>query len=136
MPAFTPFLTESLPIRRLGIVTQATATFWCDDRDPAQAHLPKGRLVPVTFPVQIPLGNGWRLQHASPTTGQLVTQNSLLKLFHGLESYNIRLSTFSLYNVGLLESFATSFTSRPIGGLVSGIARGHRWQHHVTGRLA
>jgi hypothetical protein len=120
MPVSIPFLTEGLPIRRLGIVTQATATIWRDDRDPMQAQLPKGRQVLVTFPAQIPLGNGWRLQHASPTTGQLVTQNSLLKLFHGPQSSSIRLSTFSLYNVGLLESIAAVFTSRPIGGLVSG----------------
>jgi hypothetical protein len=76
--------------------------------------------VPVIFPAQIPLGNGWRLQQASPTTGQLVTQNSLLELFHGPQSSSIRLSTFSLYNVGLLESIAAVFTSRPVGGLVSG----------------
>jgi hypothetical protein len=120
MASSIPILTEGLPIRRLGVVTQATATIWRDDRDPAQAQLPKGRQVPVTFPAQIPLGNGWRLQHASPTTGQLVTQNSLLKLFHGPQSSSIRLSTFSLYNVGLLESIAAVFTSRPVGGLVSG----------------
>jgi hypothetical protein len=120
MPAFAHLLTEGLPIRRLGIVTQATATIWRDDNDPTQANEPKGRVMPVTFPAQILLGNGWRLQHASPTTGQLVTQNSLLKLFHGPQSSSIRLSTFSLYNVGLLESIAAVFTSRPVGGLVSG----------------
>jgi len=43
-----------------------------------------------------------------------------LELFHGPQSSSIRLNTFSLYNVGLLESIAAAFTSRPVGGLVSG----------------
>lgn len=120
MPAFPPLLTESLPIRRLGVVTQATATIWRDERDPYAVDKPEFHLVPVTFPAQIPMEGGWRLQHGSPTTGQLVTQNSLLELFHGSESSNICLNTFNLYNVGLLESIAAVFTNRPVGGLVSG----------------
>jgi hypothetical protein len=112
MPTPLPFLTEGLPIRRLGIVTQATATIWRDDNDPAQAHLPKGRLVPVTFPDQIPMGNGWRLQHASPTSGKLVSQNWLVSLFHDpLYKPSLRLHTFSMYNIGLLDSIAAVFDS-------------------------
>ena len=112
MPTPASFLTEGLPIRRLGPVTQATATIWRDDNDPAQAQLPKGRLVPVTFPDQIPMGNGWRLQHASPTTGQLVSQNWLVSLFHDpLYKSSLRLHTFSMYNIGLLDSIAAVFDS-------------------------
>jgi hypothetical protein len=110
MPAITPFLTEGLPIRSLGIVIKATATVWRDDNDPNQAHLPEGRVVPVIFPDQIPLGNGWRLQHASPTTGQLVTENALLSLFHdSLYQDAMCLHTFNMYNIGLLDSIATVF---------------------------
>jgi hypothetical protein len=103
-------LTEGLLIRRLGTVTQATATIWRDDSDPEQAHLSKGRLVPITFPDQIPMGNGWRLQHLSPTTGQLVSQNWLVSLFHDpLYKPSLRLHTFSMYNIGLLDSIAAVF---------------------------
>jgi hypothetical protein len=120
MPAFAPLLTESLPIRRLGVVTQATATIRRDDKDPYAADKPERRPMPVTFPAQIPFEGGWRLQHASPTTGQTVTQNWLVDLFHGPQAQNLSLNTFSLYNVGLLESIAAVFTNRPVGGLVSG----------------
>ncbi|MBO2009903.1 hypothetical protein [Hymenobacter negativus] len=120
MSALPPLLTEGLPIRRLGIVAQATATIWRDDNDPQAATKPESYLVPVTFPAQIPLEGGWRLQHASPTTGQLVTDNALVDLFHSSDYQNIRLNTFSLYNIGLLESIAAAFTDQPVGGLVSG----------------
>ena len=110
MPAFAPLLTEGLPIRRLSGVTQATATIWRDDNDPAQAELPKGRLLPVTFPAQIPLGNGWRLQHASPTTGQLVTQNWLVEMFRDpIYKNSLCLHSFDLRNTGLLDSIASVF---------------------------
>jgi hypothetical protein len=110
MPAFAPLLTEGLSIRRLGIVTQATATIWRDDRDPAQANEPEGRLLPITFPDQIPLGNGWRLQHASPTTGQLVTQNWLVELFRDpIYKNSLCLHSFDLRNTGLLDSIAAVF---------------------------
>jgi hypothetical protein len=120
MSAFAPLLTEGLPIRRLGIVTQATATIWRDDNDPYAVGKPEFHLVPITFPAQIPFEGGWRLQHASPTTDQTVTQNWLVELFHGPQAQNLSLNTFDLYNVGLLESIAAAFTSRPVGGLVSG----------------
>jgi hypothetical protein len=121
MPVSIPFLTEGLPIRRLGVVTQATATIWRDDNDPTQANEPEGRPLPVTFPAQILLGNGWRLQHASPTTGQLVTQNWLVELFRDpIYKNSLCLHSFDLRNIGLLESIAAVFTSRPVGGLVSG----------------
>ena len=110
MPSFAPLLTESLPIRRLGVVTQATATIWRDDRDPAQAQLSKGCLAPITFPDQIPLGNGWRLQHASPTTGRLVTQNWLVELFRDpIYKNSLSLHSFDLRNTSLLDSIAAVF---------------------------
>ena len=120
MPAQPPRLTEGLPIHRLGIVAQATATIRRDDKDPYAVDKPERRPMSVTFPAQIPFEGGWRLQHASPTTGQTVTQNWLVELFHGPQAQNLSLNTFDLYNVGLLESIAAVFTSRPIGGLVSG----------------
>ena len=123
MPPLPPILTEGLPIRRLGTVTQATATIWRDDTDPDSAGKPEGRQVPVTFPAQIPFEGGWRLQHASPTTGQLVTQNWLVDLFHSSQAQSLILNTFSLYNVGLLESIATAFTDTPSAGLVDGSLR-------------
>ncbi|GAA4056219.1 hypothetical protein GCM10022409_49390 [Hymenobacter glaciei] len=120
MPAPPPILTEVLPIRRLGTVTQATATIWRDDTDPHAAGKPEGRQVPVTFPAQIPLEGGWRLQHASPASGQLVTQNSLVSLFHSAQHSSLRLNTFSLYNIGLLKSIAAAFTNQPYVRLMHG----------------
>jgi len=110
MLATTDFLVEGLPIRNLGVVPKATATVWRDNADPEQAHLPEGRLVPVVFPNQIPMGNGWRLQHASPTTGQIVTENALVSLFNDpLYQDSISLHTFNLYNIALLDSIAAVF---------------------------
>ncbi|GAA4056169.1 hypothetical protein GCM10022409_49330 [Hymenobacter glaciei] len=120
MPAPPPILTEDLPIRRLGTVTQATATIWRDDTDPDAAGKPEGRQVPVTFPARIPLEGGWRLQHASPTSGKLVTENAFVDLFHSPKASNLRLNTFSLYNIGLLKSIATAFTSQPYVSLMYG----------------
>ncbi len=118
-----PILTEGLPIRRLGIVTQATATIWRDDTEPYAVGKPEGRQVPITFPTRIPFEGGWRLQHTSPTTGQLVTENAFVDLFHSAQHDNIILNTFSLYNVGLLESIAAAFTDKPSAGLVDGSLR-------------
>ena len=115
-----PLLTEGLPIRRLGAVTQATATIWRDDKDPYAVGKPEFHLVPVTFPAEVPMEGGWRLQHVSPTTGQLVTENALLKLFHSPDHDNLRLNTNSLYNIGLLESIAAAFTDQPSAGLKYG----------------
>jgi hypothetical protein len=115
-----PLLTEGLPIRRLGVVTQATATIWRDDKDPYAIDKPEFHLVPVTFPAEIPMEGGWRLQHASPTTGQLVTENALLKLFHSSDHDHLNLDTFSLYNLGLLKSIAAVFTNQPFTGLEHG----------------
>ena len=123
MPASLPLLTEGLPIRCLGTVTQATATILRDDTDPYAADKPEGRQVPVTFPARIPFEGGWRLQHASPTTGKLVTENAFVDLFHSAQHDNIILNTFSLYNVGLLKSIAAAFTDKPPTGLVDGSLR-------------
>ena len=123
MPIPLPLLTEGLPIRRLGVVTQATVSIRRDDTDPYAVDKPERRLMPVTFPTRIPLEGGWRLQHASPTTGQLVTQNWLVDLFHSPQAQSLILNTFSLYNVGLLESIATAFTDTPSAGLVDGSLR-------------
>ena len=120
MASTIPLLTEGLPIRRLGVVTQATATIWRDDNDPYATNKPEFHLVPVTFPAEVPMEGGWRLQHASPTTGQLVTQNSMLGLFHGPNHDNLNLDTFSLNNIGLLKSIAAAFTNQPFTGLVNG----------------
>ena len=116
----TPLLTEGLPIRRLGVVTQATATIWRDDTDPYAVGKPEGYLIPFMFPTEVPMEGGWRLQHASPTTGQLVTENALVDLFHGSNHDNLNLDTFSLYNIGLLKSIAAAFTSQPFTGLKYG----------------
>ena len=62
---------------------------------------------------------GWLLQHYSPTTGQIVTENALLDLFHGPRHANLQLDAFSLYNIGLLESIAAVFTDKPSAGLVN-----------------
>ena len=43
-------LTEGLPIRRLGVVTQATASIRRVAAHPAIAQSPERYLVPVTFP--------------------------------------------------------------------------------------
>ena len=123
MPVPPPILTEGLSIRRLGLVTQATATIWRDDTDPYAVDKPEGRQEPVTFPARILMEGGWRLQHASPTTGKLVTQNALLKLFHGPQNSSLRLNTNNLYNVGLLESIAAAFTDTPSAGLLYGSLR-------------
>lgn len=120
MPVPIPLLTEGLPIRRLGAVTQATATIWRDDKDPYAVGKPEFHLVPITFPAEVPMEGGWRLQHVSPTTGQLVTENALLKLFHSPDHDNLRLNTNSLYNIGLLESIAAAFTDQPSAGLKYG----------------
>ncbi len=119
MPNPPPILTEGLTIRRFGIVTQATATIWRDDNDPYAVGKPEDRKVPITFPTRIPMEGGWRLQHASPTTGKLVTQNWLADLFHSAQSTNLKLDAFSLYNIGLLESIAAVFTDNPSAGLVN-----------------
>ena len=116
-------LTEGLPIRHLGIVTQATATIWRDDTNPYAADKPESRQVPVTFPTRIPLEGGWRLQHTSPTTGKIVTENWLVDLFHSPNVNSLRLNTFRLYNIGLLESIATAFTSQSYTGLLDGSLR-------------
>ena len=56
------------------------------------------------------MGSGWRLQHASPTTGQLVTQNWLVELFHNMVyKPSLRLHSFSMRNSGLLDSIAAVF---------------------------
>jgi hypothetical protein len=109
MSAPIPMLTEGLPIRRLGVVTQATASIRRVATHPATAQSPERYLVPVTFPTQIPMESGWRLQHSSPTTGQLVTQNALVDLFHGPLHQNISLHSFELRNTGLLDSIAAVF---------------------------
>ena len=123
MPTPPPILTEGLPIRRVGFVTQATATIWRDDANPYTKDQPESRLVPVTFPTRILMGGGWRLQHASPTTGKLVTQNSLVDLFHSMQRINLRLNAFSLYNIDLLESIAAVFTDKASAGLLHGSLR-------------
>ena len=123
MPIPPPLLTEGLPIRRLGIVTEATVSIRRDDTAPHAAGKPERRQIPVTFPAQIPLEGGWRLQHASPTTGRLVTQNWLVDLFHSPQAQSLILNSFSLYNVGLLESIADAFTDTPSAGLVDGSLR-------------
>ena len=115
-----PTLTEGLSIRRLGIVTQATVSIRRDDTDPYAVDKPERRLLPVTFPAQIPLEGGWRLQHASPTTGQLVTQNWYVDLFHSPQASNLSLNTFDLYNIGLLKSLAAAFIDKPVAGLNKG----------------
>ena len=120
MPASLPLLTEGLPIRRLGVVTQATVSIRRDDTDPYAASKPERRLLPVIFPAQIPLEGGWRLQHASPTTGQLVTQNWFVDLFHSTQASNLRLNTNSLHNIGLLKCLAGAFTDQPVAGLEHG----------------
>jgi len=120
MPATIPLLTEGLPIRRLGIVTRATATIWRDDNDPYAVDKPEFHLVPVIFPAEVPMEGGWLLQHASPTTGQVVTENALLELFHSPDHDNICLNTNNLYNTGLLESIAAAFTDKPSAGLKYG----------------
>ena len=109
MPSSIPLLTEGLPIRRLGVVTQAIASIRRvdDDSDTKQS---KRDSVPIGLPAQIPMAGGWRLQHDSPLTGQLVTQNWLVDLFHDpLYHSSIRLHTFNLYNTGLLDSIAAAF---------------------------
>ena len=116
-------LTAGLPIRRLGTVIQATVSIRRDDTAPHAAGKPERRQIPVTFPAQIPLEGGWRLQHASPTSGKLVTQNALLKLFHGPQNDSLRLNAFSLNNIGLLESIAAAFTDKPSIGLLYGALR-------------
>lgn len=118
MASLPPILTEGLPIRRLGLVSQATATIWRDDNNPYAKDQPESRLVPISFPIEIPMEGGWRLQHASPTTGKLVTQNWLVELFHSPQYNNLQLSAFRLYNIGLLESVAAVFTSKHSAGLV------------------
>ena len=123
MPIPPPLLTEGLPIRRLGIVTEATVSIRRDDTAPCAGDKPERRLIPVTFPAQIPLEGGWRLQHASPTTGRLVTQNWLVDLFHSPQAQSLILNSFSLYNVGLLKSIAAAFTDKPPTGLVDGSLR-------------
>ena len=120
MPSLPPILTEGLSIRRLGVVTQATVSIRRDDTDPYAVDKPERRLMPVIFPAQIPLEGGWRLQHASPTTGQLVTQNWLVDLFHSPQASNISLNTFALYNIGLLESLAAAFTDQPVASVKKG----------------
>ena len=110
MPAPIPFLTEGLPIRRRGVVTQATATIRRADQEPGATTKPERLVIPLTFPAQIPMESGWRLQHASTTTGLLVTQNWLVDLFHDpLYHSSIRLHTFNMYNIGLLDSIAAVF---------------------------
>ncbi|GAA4056163.1 hypothetical protein GCM10022409_49320 [Hymenobacter glaciei] len=120
MPASPPLLTEGLLIRRLGFVTQATASIRRDNTDPYAVDKSKRLLIPLTFPAEIPLEGGWLLQHASPTTGEMVTQNWLVDLFHSSQAQNLCLNTFDLYNIGLLESIAAVFTDRPSAGVVSG----------------
>jgi hypothetical protein len=109
MPVSIPFLTEGLPIRRLGGVTQATASIRRVNADSAAVQVPERYLVPVTFPDQIPMEGGWRLQHASPTTGLLVTQNWLVDLFNGPLHQNIHLHSFELRDTGLLDCIAAVF---------------------------
>ena len=58
MPTPPPLLTEGLPIRRLGVVTQATVSIRRDDTDPYAGDKPERRLMPVIFPAQIPLEGG------------------------------------------------------------------------------
>ena len=107
---FESFLNEGLPIRRLGVVTEAVATLWRDDDTPDAASQPESRLLPITFPTQIPMAGGWRLQHASPTSGQLVTDNALVALFHDTRYANsICLHSYNLPNLGLLDSIASVF---------------------------
>lgn len=123
MPNPPPILTEGLPIRRLGTVTQATATIWRDDDAPDAVGKPEGHQVSVTFPTRIPMEGGWRLQHASPTSGKLVTENAFVDLFHSAQHDNLILNTFNFYNIGLLESIAAAFTSQPVAGLEHGSLR-------------
>ncbi|MBO2009902.1 hypothetical protein [Hymenobacter negativus] len=110
MPASAPLPTEGLPIRRLGVVNQATATIQRDDRKVHAGNKPGRLVIPLTFPAQIPLESSWQLQHASPTTGLLRTQNALVDLFSDpLHQNPLRLHTSFMRNIGLLDSIASVF---------------------------
>lgn len=118
MPAPIPFLTEGLRIYRRGIVTQATATIQRTDNGPGAATKAGRLVIPLTFPAQIPLEAGWYLQHASTTTGLLVTQNTRTALFHEPRYQNsIILNTFNHYNPSLFESIAGAFAGLQTDGL-------------------
>jgi hypothetical protein len=109
MSAPIPFLTEGLPIRRRGVVSQATATIRRTDQKLGATTKSERLVIPLTFPAQIPMEGGWYLQHASTTTGLLVTQNWLVDLFNGPLHQNIHLHSFSMRNTGLLDSIASVF---------------------------
>ena len=105
----TLFLDETLPIRRLGPVTHATAVSWVRNQPTVSGGPVENSDKPITFPTHLPMG-GWRLQYPSPTTGELVTDNELVRLFQKSRySDSIRLHTFSLPNIGLLDSIASVF---------------------------
>jgi hypothetical protein len=109
MSAHIPFLTEGLPIRRRGVVSQATAIIRRTDQELGATTESERLVIPLTFPAQIPLEAGWYLQHASTTTGLLVTQNAPVDLFHRPLRQNISLHSFELRNTGLLDSIASVF---------------------------
>ena len=110
MSAIHPFLTEGLHLRRVGVVTQATAILTRTPDTHSSTGEPAKRLLSITFPTQIPMGGGWRLQHQSPASGQLVTTNSLVEVFRNtLYSDSICLHTFNVYNTRLLDSIASVF---------------------------
>jgi hypothetical protein len=70
--------------------------------------------------LQLALNLGKRtLQHNSPTTGQLVTENVLVDLFHDPHYQGtIILHTFNLYNTGLIKSIAVAFDGLQTDGLL------------------
>ena len=110
MPQPPLFPDQGLPIRRLGVVTHATAILRRENGEPHEDGSPKRHLTPITLPAQIPMGGGWQLQHGSPTSGQVVKQNWLVPLFHDNRYLNsIRLHTFDVRNIGLLDSIAAVF---------------------------
>ena len=105
-----PLLTGGLPIRRVGVVTQAVVTVRPDDDLRALGWQNKTTTTPITLPAQFYLGAGWQLTHRAPVSGQELKQNWLVPLFHDTRYLEtIRLHLRNVRNKDLLDSLAAVF---------------------------
>ena len=110
MAASEPILTETLLIRRLGVVTDAVVTVRPDDDLRELGWQRKTTTTAITLPAHFFLGDGWQLTHQCPTTGQEVKDNCLVELFHDTRYLNrLRLSSYYLRNRNLLDAIASVF---------------------------
>ena len=103
-------LTESLAIRRVGVVKEAVVTVKPDEALRELGWQRKITTAPITLPAHFFMGDGWQLTHRCPTSGLEVKDNRVVNLFHDTRYLtSLRLHGYYLPNQNLLDSIASVF---------------------------